>query len=64
MIDGAVGLVSKEALRYLHLEVLDEKSAVQVTNDESGSVNVNPAMVAGAVGVGGIVGGAALVQAV
>lgn len=48
----------------MHLEVLDEKSAVQVTNDESGSVNVNPAMVAGAVGVGGIVGGAALVQAV
>ena len=59
---AAFGLVSAEALRYLHLEVLDEKSAVQVAKDESGTVNVNPATVAGAAAAVSI-GGAMAVMA-
>ena len=56
LMSSAFGLVSKEALRYLNLEMLDEKSAVQVTDDKSGTVKVNPAMLAGAAAAVSIAG--------
>ena len=71
---GATPLISKEALRYLHHEVLDDDSPVQVnTNDESGSVNVHAStilgggaaisMAKGAAGIGvAAAGGAALME--
>ena len=74
LISGATPLISKEALRYLHHEVLDDDSPVQVnTNDESGSVNVHAStilgggaaisMAKGAAGIGvAAAGGAALME--
>ena len=55
---SALSLVSKEALRYLYLEVLDENSPVQVTDDRSGSVTVNAGVIAGAVGTASLMAAA------
>lgn len=60
--EPANGLVAKCALRYLHLEVLDDSHAVQVTSNESMSANPNAANVAGVAAVGGLAAIGGLVQ--